>query len=80
VCEVQKHSGSDTKDYQLDDTRICIVSHDAKSSAALQGTGSQVTSQSLGSPLGHMNLPQQSQYSGIPFTHKFNIHKQSMSK
>jgi hypothetical protein len=39
--------------------------YDAKSSAATHGAGSQVTSQSSGSLLGHMNVPQQSQYSDI---------------
>jgi hypothetical protein len=39
--------------------------YDVKSSVAAHGVGSQVSSQYLGSPLGHTHLPQQSQYSGI---------------
>jgi hypothetical protein len=37
---------------------------DVTSSAAVHGAGSQVSSQSLSSPLGLTHLPQQSQYSG----------------
>jgi hypothetical protein len=66
-----KHSGSETKILALDDTRACIEPYDAKSSAATHGAGSQVTSQSLGSPLGQTNLPHQPQYSGIS-AHNFN--------
>jgi hypothetical protein len=55
----------------LDDTRARIEHYDVKSSAAAHGVGSQVTSQSLGLPLDHMNLPQQPQYSGIS-AHNFN--------
>jgi hypothetical protein len=39
--------------------------YDAKSSAAAHGVGSQVSSQSSSSPLGHTHLPQQSQYSDM---------------
>jgi hypothetical protein len=47
--------------------------YDAKSSAAAHEAGSQVSSQFLGSPLGHTHLPQQTQYSGVS-THNL-IHK-----
>jgi hypothetical protein len=67
-----KNSGSDIKYYKLDDTRARIEPYDAKSSIALQSLGSQLTSQSSGgSPLGHTNLPQQPQYSGIS-ANKYN--------
>jgi hypothetical protein len=56
---------------ELEETRARIEPYDAKSSAALHGAGSQVTSDSSGSSLGQMNLPQQSQYSGI-FAYKYN--------
>jgi hypothetical protein len=50
----------------LNDTRTRIEPQDVKSSAALQSSGPQLTSQSTGgSPLGHTNLPQHPQYSGI---------------
>jgi hypothetical protein len=52
-------------------------SYDVKSSAAAHGAGSQVFSQSSGSPLGHTYLPQQSQYSGVS-AHNL-IHKQGQS-
>jgi hypothetical protein len=58
VLKVHKHSGSDTKILALDDTRAHIEPNDAKSPAAAHGAGSQVTSQSSGSPLGQTNLPQ----------------------
>jgi hypothetical protein len=45
--------------------------NDAKSSATAHGAGSQVSSQSSGSPPGHTHLPQQSSYSGIS-AHKLN--------
>jgi hypothetical protein len=49
-----------------------------KSSTALQSSGPQLTSQSSGElSLGHMNLPQHPQYSGISATKK--IHKQALS-
>jgi hypothetical protein len=51
--------------------------YDAKSSAASQGAGSHVSSQSSGSPLGHTHLPQQLKYSGISAHNE--IHKQSLS-
>jgi hypothetical protein len=53
-------------------TRAHIEPYDTKSSVAPQTLDSQVTSQSSGeSPLGHTNLPQQPQYSGIS-AHKYN--------
>jgi hypothetical protein len=55
-----RHSGSETKILTLDDTRDRIEPYDAKSSVTAHGAGSQVTSHSSGSPLGHINLPQQS--------------------
>jgi hypothetical protein len=55
----------------LDDTRARIEPYDVKSWVAAHGANSQVTSQSLDSPLGHTNLPQQPQSSGIS-THKFD--------
>jgi hypothetical protein len=64
-CSGSKHSGSETKILALDDTRARIKPYDAKSSTATHMAGSQVTSQSSGSPLGHTHLPQQSQNSGI---------------
>jgi hypothetical protein len=77
VFEVLKHSGSGTR-LTLDDTRAYIEPYDAESSVAPQSLGSQLTSQSSGgSPLGHTNLPQHPQYSGIS-THK-KIHKQGLS-
>jgi hypothetical protein len=45
--------------------------YNEKSTAAAHGPGSQDSFQSLGSPLGHTHLPQQSQYSGIS-AHKLN--------
>jgi hypothetical protein len=45
--------------------------YDVKSPTAAYGAGSQVSSLSLGSPLPHTHLPQQSQYSGIS-AHKLN--------
>jgi hypothetical protein len=45
-CSKFKNSRSDIKYYQLDDTRAYIKPYDEKSSAALQGAGSQVTFQS----------------------------------
>jgi hypothetical protein len=52
--------------------RACIEPYDAKSLAAPQSLGSQLTSQSSsGSPLGDTNLSQQPQYSGIS-AHKYN--------
>jgi hypothetical protein len=59
-CSKFENSGSDTKYYRLDDARARIEPYDMKASVALQGSGSQITSQSSGSPLGHTNLPQQS--------------------
>jgi hypothetical protein len=54
-----------TKDYHSMDTRG-IEPYDVKSSMAPQSLGSQLTSHSSGeSPLGHTNLLQQPQYSGI---------------
>jgi hypothetical protein len=60
-----KHSGSKIKILALDNTRARIEPYDTKFSTATHGAGSQVTSHSSGSPLGHTNLPQQSQYSSI---------------
>jgi hypothetical protein len=60
-----------TKILALNGTRARIEPYDAKSSAAAHGASSQVTSQSSSSPLGHTNLPQQPQYSGIS-THKYD--------
>jgi hypothetical protein len=57
-CSSLKHSGSKTKILALDVIRARIEPYDAKSSVAAHGVGSQVSSQSLGSPLGHTHLPQ----------------------
>jgi hypothetical protein len=60
------------KGLALDDTRARIEPYDAKTSVAPQSLGSQLTSQSSGrSSLGHTNLPQQPQYSGIS-AHKYD--------
>jgi hypothetical protein len=64
-CLSLKHSESETKILALDDIRARIVPYDAKSSAASHGAGSQVSSLSSGSPLGHTHLSQQLQYSSI---------------
>jgi hypothetical protein len=56
-CLSLKHSGSKTKTLALGDTRVRIEPYDAKASVAAHGAGSQVSSQSSGSPLGHTNLP-----------------------
>jgi hypothetical protein len=64
-CSSLKHGESETKILALDDTRPRIEPYDAKSSTATHGAGSQVSSQSSGSPLGHTHLPQQSQNSDI---------------
>jgi hypothetical protein len=53
------------------DTRVRMESYDAKSSEALHGADSQVTSQSSSPPLDQTNLSYQPQYSGIS-THKYN--------
>jgi hypothetical protein len=39
--------------------------YNVNSSTAAHGAGSQVSSQSSGSPLGHTHLPQRLQYSGM---------------
>jgi hypothetical protein len=38
--------------------------YDAESSVAAHGAGPHASSQSVGSPLGHTHVPQQSQYAG----------------
>jgi hypothetical protein len=65
MCSSLKHNVSKTKILALDDTRACIESYDAKSSTTANEVGSQVSSQSSGSSLGHTHLPQQSQNSDI---------------
>jgi hypothetical protein len=83
VFEVLKQSRSETKTLALNDTRARIEPYDAKSSTVALGAGSQVTSQSSGSPLGQTNLPYQSQYSDI-FAHKYdpqaNVEQLKLSK
>jgi hypothetical protein len=64
-CSSLKHSGSETQNTITQRYKGLHQPYEAKSSAAAHGVGSQVYSHSLGSPLDHTHLPQQSQYSSI---------------
>jgi hypothetical protein len=54
-CLGLKYSRSETKILALNDIRAHIEPYDAKSSMATHGVGSQVSSQSSGSPLGQLS-------------------------
>jgi hypothetical protein len=71
VLEVVKYTAEALQKTTLDATRACIMSKNVESSIALPSSGPQLTSQSSGgSPLGHTNLPQDLQYSGISATNR----------
>jgi hypothetical protein len=68
-CRSLKHSGSKCKK-KLGDTRARIEPYDAKSSAASRGRAPSHLP-ILRLTIGHTNLPQQPQYSGIS-AHKYD--------